>query len=671
MVPFRGAMSKSLFDLQSPFEPKGDQPEAIKELVKGFSSGEKEKVLLGVTGSGKTFTMAQTLMKLNKKTLILAHNKTLAAQLYAEFKDFFPNNAVEYFVSYYDYYRPEAYVPNSDTYIEKDSSVNDEIDKLRHSTTRSILERDDVIVIASVSCIYGIGSPEEYEKQKITFFVDDDIDRDEFLKELVANQFQRNDIDFSRGTFRVRGDIVEIFPAHEDSNVIRVEFYGDTVESISVVDPLRGKLIHKLNKVTIYPKSHYVVGAEVLQKALKTISVELRDHLQYLEKENKLVEKQRLEQRTLLDLEMLEEMGFCNGIENYSRHFTGMKEGDAPPTLIDYFKKDFLLIIDESHMTVSQVGGMFRGDRARKQNLVDFGFRLPSALDNRPLNFEEFEERCDQVLYVSATPGDYELKKCSGEFVEQIIRPTGLLDPGVEIRSAEGQVEDMLGEIKKEVAKGNRVLITTLTKKLAEELTKYYHGVGIKVRYLHSDVTTIERMEILRDLRLGEFDCLIGINLLREGLDLPEVSLVGIMDADKEGFLRSYRSLIQTIGRAARNSEGRVNLYAYKTTKSMKEAISETNRRRKIQDEYNQKMNITPVGIKKKISGGVIETLRGSKNSKKTKKVVDYNLSGESVDKLIKDLKVQMGIAAKNLDFEKAAKIRDEIKELSEARLLF
>lgn len=660
------------FELKSKFEPTGDQPQAIKTLVERYREGTNKQTLLGVTGSGKTFTMAHVIKNLGKKTLILAHNKTLAAQLYAEFKEFFPNNAVEYFVSYYDYYQPEAYVPGTDTYIEKDAAVNDEIDKLRHSATRSLLERDDVIVVSSVSCIYGIGSPDEYGKQKITLFQGDTIDRDDFLKNLVAIQYERNDIDFSRGCFRVRGDIVEVFPSYEDSDVIRIEFFDEEIDTISIVDPLRGKILTQLNRVTIYPKSHYVVSEDRLEKAIETIKIELRERLQELEKQEKLVERQRLEQRTLLDLEMLEEMGFCQGIENYSRHLTGAKEGEAPPTLIDFFFKDFLLIIDESHITVSQVGGMYRGDRSRKENLVNFGFRLPSALDNRPLKFDEFVEKQDQVLYVSATPGNYELEQTQGEYVEQIIRPTGLLDPLVEVRDAKTQVDNILIESKKVIKQGFRVLITTLTKKLAEELTSYFQSVGMRIRYLHSDIHTIERMEILRDLRLGEFDILVGINLLREGLDLPEVALVGILDADKEGFLRSERSLIQTIGRAARNSEGKVLLYAYKNTPSMEKAISETKRRRKIQEEYNLKHNITPQTILKDVSGGVIETLRGARAGKKKKgKVEKLTLSPEALDQRIKELKQEMKNLSRELKFEEAAKVRDEIKELTEARLVF
>lgn len=659
------------FELKSEYLPSGDQPSAIDALYKAFNEGKKEQTLLGVTGSGKTFTVANLIEKLGKKTLVLAHNKTLAAQLYGELKSFFPNNAVEYFVSYYDYYQPEAYVPGSDTYIEKDASINDEIDKLRHSSTRSLLERDDVIVVASVSCIYGLGSPQEYEDKKLTFFLGDKIERDSLLKELVSIQYARNDLDFVRGTFRVRGDSIEIFPAHEDSKVIRLTMFDDEIESISLVDPLRGKILEMIKKITIYPKSHYVVGKKSLERAVGTIKNELRERLQHFEKENKLVEKQRLETRTQLDLEMLEEMGFCSGIENYSRHLTGLPPGAPPYTLIDFFKKDFLMVIDESHMTVSQVGGMYSGDRSRKTTLVEHGFRLPSALDNRPLNFSEFEAKLDKVLYVSATPADYELKKCSGEVVEQLIRPTGLIDPQIEVRDAKDQVDNLLKESQTVIKNGHRVLVTTLTKKLAEELSSFYKSVGMKVKYLHSDIDTLERMEIIKALREGEFDILVGINLLREGLDLPEVALVGILDADKEGFLRSERSLIQTIGRAARNSEGRVILYAYKMTGSMERAISETNRRRKIQVDYNEKHGITPKTILKKISGGVLETLRGSKDKKqKEKSTISGELTLEKIDKKIVELRVLMKEAARDLNFEEAAKYRDEIKRLAEARLI-
>lgn len=667
-------MNNEKFQLVSNFSPQGDQPTAIETISGAFTKGEKYQTLLGVTGSGKTFTMANIIQKLQKKTLILAPNKTLAAQLFGEFKEFFPNNAVEYFVSYYDYYQPEAYVPGSDTYIEKDSSINDEIDKLRHSATRSILERDDVIVVASVSCIYGIGSPSEYQGQRIDLFVNEEYERDELLRKLVAIQYQRNDIDFSRGTFRVRGDTVEIFPAYEDSNVIRLEFFDDEIDGIYIVDPLRGKILQQISKVSIYPSSHYVVSENKLKTALGTIQTELRERIQQLEKDNKLVEKQRIEQRTMLDLEMLEEMGFCSGIENYSRHLTGAMPGDPPPTLIDYFEKDFLLMVDESHITIPQIGGMYRGDRARKETLVEHGFRLPSALDNRPLKFQEFEERLDQILYVSATPGNFELEKTGGEFAEQIIRPTGLLDPVVEVKDAGSQVDDMLIESKKVIAQGYRVLITTLTKKLAEELTKYYKSAGMRIRYLHSDIDTIERMEILKALREGEFDILVGINLLREGLDLPEVALVGILDADKEGFLRSNRSLIQTIGRAARNAEGRVILYAYKITKSMQEAMETTKDRRVRQEQYNKEHGITPQTVLKKISGGVIDVLRKSKSKGKARKEKQKEfaseLNPEAIDAKIKELKLEMKEAAKNLEFERAAQLRDEIKELTSVRMI-
>lgn len=662
------------FKLISKFSPTGDQPEAIKKIYSGFQNHEKFQTLLGVTGSGKTFTMANVIQKLGKKTLILAPNKTLAAQLFAEFKEFFPLNAVEYFVSYYDYYQPEAYVPGSDTYIEKDSAINEEIEKLRHSATRSLFDREDVIVVASVSCIYGIGAPEEYFNQRIILFNQDKMDRDDLLKRLVEAQYQRNDTDFHRGTFRVRGDVVEVFPAYEESQVIRIEFFDDVIDGLYLVDPLRGKIIEPLSRVDIYPKSHYVVGKDKLKVAIEQIKVELRDRLAELKEQNKLVEIQRLSQRTLLDLEMMEEMGFCSGIENYSRHLSGGMPGDPPPTLIDYFKKDFLLIVDESHITISQVGGMYKGDRSRKQTLVDFGFRLPSALDNRPLNFPEFESKYDQVLFVSATPANYELEKTHGEYVEQIIRPTGLLDPLIEFKDAKNQVDDMLIEAKKVIAKNQRVLITTLTKRLAEELTTFYRGVGMRIRYLHSEIDTLERMEILRDLRAGEFDILVGINLLREGLDIPEVSLVGILDADKEGFLRSTRSLIQTIGRAARNSEGRVILYGFKKTPSILEAMKITAERRIKQDEHNKAHGLTPTTVVKGISGGVIEVLRGAKKSDKKTRNKEANsihtLSAEAIDAKINELKQMMKEAAKELRFEEAAKLRDEVKKLSELRLM-
>lgn len=661
------------FNLKSNFKPTGDQPVAIEQLTSGFKSKKNFQTLLGVTGSGKTFAMANVIQNLGKKTLILAPNKTLAAQLFAEFKEFFPDNAVEYFVSYYDYYQPEAYVPGSDTYIEKDSAINDEIEKLRHSTTRSLFAREDVIVVASVSCIYGIGAPDEYFNQRIMLFTQDKIERDELLQRLVEIQYQRNDIDFHRGTFRVRGDVVEVFPAYEDSQIVRIEFFDDVIDGIFIVDPIRGKVIQPLNRVDIYPKSHYVVGKDKMKAAIENIKLELRERLNYLKTENKLVEAQRLQQRTLLDLEMMEEMGFCPGIENYSRHLAGNEAGDPPFTLIDYFKKDFLLIVDESHVSIPQVGGMYKGDRARKMNLVEYGFRLPSALDNRPLNFPEFESKLDQVLFVSATPADYELQKTGGEYAEQIIRPTGLLDPVIEFRDAKNQVDDMLIEAKKVIAQGYRVLITTLTKRLAEELTSFYKGVGMRIKYLHSDIDTLERMEILRDLRLGEFDILVGINLLREGLDIPEVALVGILDADKEGFLRSTRSLIQTIGRAARNSEGRVILYGFKKTPSINEAMKVTSERRLKQIDYNQKHGLTPTTVNKKVSGGVIEILRGTKKSDKkgrVKEISEQKLSPEAIDAKIKELKQLMKEAATGLQFEEAAKLRDEIKKLSELRFM-
>ena len=590
------------FDLHTTFKPTGDQPKAIERLVAEMEAGKKSQVLLGVTGSGKTFTMANMIAQLNRPTLILSHNKTLAAQLFSEFREFFPNNAVEYFVSYYDYYQPEAYIPSTDTYIEKDSQINDEIDKLRHSATRSLLERDDVIIVSSISCIYGLGSPEAYEGMLLYLEVGREAKRQEILKKLVEIQYKRNDVDFHRGTFRVRGDVIEIFPAYEEERAIRVEFFGDEIETISEIDPLRGIRLTKLPRVTIYPGSHYVTTLENRRRAIETIRTELREHLQVLNHAGKLLEAQRLTQRTMFDLEMIEELGFCQGIENYSRHLTGRSSGQAPPTLLEYFpKKDWLLIVDESHVTVPQIGGMYRGDRARKTNLVEHGFRLPSALDNRPLNFEEWEGILNQTLYVSATPGEYELGKTQGEVVEQVIRPTGLLDPVVEVRPATRQVDDLLEQIRKRVAKGDRVMVTTLTKKLAEDLTRFYQEQGVRVKYLHSDIDTLERIEILRDLRLGTFDVLIGINLLREGLDLPEVSLVAILDADKEGFLRSFRSLIQTIGRAARNADGYVILYADRITDSMRKAIDETDRRRALQMQFNQKNGIVPKTIQKAI----------------------------------------------------------------------
>ena len=661
------------FQISSKYKPMGDQPRAIEQLAEGFLKGEKSQTLLGVTGSGKTFTMANIIQKVGKRTLILAPNKTLAAQLFAEFKEFFPNNAVEYFVSYYDYYQPEAYVPGSDTFIEKDSAINDEIEKLRHSATRSLFDREDVIVVASVSCIYGIGAPEEYFNQRIMLFTQDKLDRDVFLKRLVEIQYQRNDVDFHRGTFRVRGDVVEVFPAYEESQIVRIEFFDDVIDGIFLVDPLRGKVLQPLNRIDIYPKSHYVVGKDKLKLAIENIKIELRDRIQELQSQGKLIEVQRLQQRTLLDLEMMEEMGFTPGIENYSRHLSGARAGEPPSTLIDYFKKDFLMMIDESHITIPQVGGMFKGDRARKQTLVDYGFRLPSALDNRPLNFTEFEGKLDQTLFVSATPADYELEKTHGEYAEQIIRPTGLLDPLIDFKDSKNQVDDMLIEAKKVIAKGHRVLITTLTKKLAEELTSFYKGIGMRIRYLHSDIDTLERMEILRDLRLGEFDILVGINLLREGLDIPEVSLVGILDADKEGFLRSTRSLIQTIGRAARNSEGRVILYGLSKTPSITEAMKLTADRRLKQIAYNEKHGLTPTTVAKTVNGGVIEVLRGAKKTDKkarAKEITQENLSPEAIDAKIIELKQMMKEASQGLRFEEAAKLRDEIKKMTDLRIM-
>ncbi|HEX2768231.1 MAG TPA: excinuclease ABC subunit UvrB, partial [Geobacteraceae bacterium] len=575
------------FKLVSDYKPRGDQPRAIEELSAGTLRGDSDQVLLGVTGSGKTFTMANVIANTGRPSLVLAPNKTLAAQLYGEFRELFPDNAVEYFVSYYDYYQPEAYLPTSDTFIEKDSSVNDEIDKMRHSATRSLLTRRDVIIVASVSCIYGIGSPAEYQAMHIFFHEGDTVGRDELLKKLVEIQYERNDIDFHRGAFRVRGDIVEVFPAHEDEKAFRIEFFGDTVEGIAEIDPLRGMVTQRLAKCAIYPASHYVASRETLDRAIGEIRDDLRIRIQYFRERNMLIEAQRIEQRTMFDLEMMEEMGFCQGIENYSRHFDGRRPGEPPYTLIDYFPRDFIMFIDESHISVPQVGGMYRGDRSRKETLVNYGFRLPSALDNRPLNFTEFTAKLNQTIYVSATPSEYELQKAGGVVVEQLIRPTGLIDPAIEVRPASGQVDDLLHEIRETAARDERVLVTTLTKRMAEELTDYYRDLGVRVRYLHSDIDTLQRMQIIRDLRLGEFDVLVGINLLREGLDIPEVSLVAILDADKEGFLRSARSLIQTCGRASRNLSGRVIMYADNTTISMQTCIDETNRRRTLQTEYN------------------------------------------------------------------------------------
>ena len=654
----------------SEFEPKGDQPRAIEALASAISDGVSDQVLLGVTGSGKTFTAAKVIERIGRPTLVLAPNKTLAAQLFAEFRELFPENAVEYFVSYYDYYQPEAYVPTSDTYIEKDASINDEIDKLRHSATHSILTRKDVIVVASVSCIYGIGSPEDYGNLQIYLERDMTISRDDLLGRLIDIQYKRSDNDFYRGTFRVRGDVVEVFPAYEGNSAIRIEFFGDEIEKISEVDPLRGKVRTPLQMALIHPATHFVSTRENMRKAADTIREELRERLVVLNKEDKLVEAQRLEQRTSFDLELLEETGYCPGIENYARHFSGRPTGEAPYTLIDYFAGDFLLFIDESHVSVPQVGGMYHGDRSRKQTLVDYGFRLPSALDNRPLKFEEFKERIGQVVYVSATPGNYEMETSGGEVVEQIIRPTGLMDPEIEMRPVNTQVDDLLGEVKNRVEAGERVLVTTLTKRTAEDLADYYDGMGIKVKYLHSDVETLERVEIIRDLRLGKFDVLVGINLLREGLDLPEVSLVAIFDADKEGFLRSERSLIQTFGRAARNINGRVILYADKVTRSMRAAMDETERRRKLQDAYNKKHKITPSTIKSKIKD-IISSIYESDYytvESASEDTAPYCAPHE-IPARIKELTKKMQAAAKKMEFEKAAELRDELTELEKLEI--
>lgn len=646
------------FKIESNFQPTGDQPEAINKLVEGLDDNLKHQVLLGVTGSGKTFTMANVIERVQKPTLVIAHNKTLAYQLASEFKEFFPNNAVEYFVSYYDYYQPEAYVPHSDTYIEKDASINDEIDKLRHSATAALFERKDVIIVASVSCIYGLGDPIDYENLVVSLRPGMIKDRDEVMKKLVDIQYMRNDINFIRGTFRVRGDVLEIFPAASTENTIRVEFFGDEIDRIVEVNYLTGEVIGLRNHISIFPASHYATTEDKVKRALITIEEELEERLKELKDQDKLVEAQRLEQRTRYDLELLNEMGFCQGIENYSRHLSNRPPGSRPFTLIDYFPEDFLIIVDESHVSIPQIGGMYKGDRARKMNLVDYGFRLPSALDNRPLKFTEFESMVNQILYVSATPGPYEHDH-SEKTVEQIIRPTGLLDPIIEIRPTKHQIDDLVSEIKKVTDRDERVLITTLTKKMAEDLTRYFKEIGMKVAYLHADVDTIERMEIIRDLRLGKYDVLVGINLLREGLDLPEVSLVAILDADKEGFLRSETSLIQTSGRAARNVDGKVIMYADRITGSMERAIAETNRRREIQDEYNKLHNITP----KTISKGVREIIEATIVAEDK---VDYkeSFSNDEIESMIIGLEGAMLKAAEELDFEKAAELRDKVIEL-------
>lgn len=650
------------FKLHSEYAPTGDQPQAIRKLVQGFREGNQCQTLLGVTGSGKTFTMANVIARLNKPTLILAHNKTLAAQLYGEFKEFFPDNAVEYFVSYYDYYQPEAYVPSTDTYIAKDASTNDEIDKLRLSATAALSERRDVIIVSSVSCIYGIGSPKDYQDMVISLRPGMIRDRDEVIRQLIDIQYNRNEIDFHRGTFRVRGDVLEIYPANYTDRAVRVEFFGDEVERISDIDIMTGEIRCENMHVAIFPASHYVVPMEQILKAADAIEAEMKEQVTYFKSEDKLIEAQRISERTNFDIEMMKETGFCSGIENYSRHLSGLEPGQPPYTLMDYFGNDFLLIIDESHKTVSQVGGMYAGDQSRKQTLVDFGFRLPSAKDNRPLNFQEFESKIDQVLFVSATPGQYEAEH---ELLraEQIIRPTGLLDPKVEVRPVEGQIDDLVGEVNKEVEKNNKVLITTLTKRMAEDLTDYMKDIGIRVRYLHSDIDTLERAEIIRDMRLDVFDVLIGINLLREGLDIPEITLVAILDADKEGFLRSEISLIQTIGRAARNSEGRVIMYADNMTDSMRNAIQETERRRAIQEEYNKEHGITPTTIKKAVRDLIAVSRAVAETEDKLKKDPE-SMNRKELSKLITQVEKQMRAAAADLNFEQAAELRDKMLEL-------
>lgn len=650
------------FKIQSEYKPTGDQPEAIDKITAALNRNEKFNTLLGVTGSGKTFTMANIIKNVNKPTLIIAHNKTLAAQLYSEFKEFFPENAVEYFVSYYDYYQPEAYVAHSDTYIEKDASINDEIDKLRHSATAAVLERRDCIIISSVSCIYGLGDPEDYKKLMVSLRPGMEKDRDEIIKKLIEIQYERNDVNFTRGTFRVRGDILEIFPANTDERAIRIEFFGDEIDRITEIDYLTGKLVGLRNHVVIFPASHYVTTPERIDKAIIDIQKELKDRVDYFKENDKLVEAQRIDQRTRYDIEMLKEIGFCQGIENYSRHITGREPGEKPYTLMDFFPDDFLIIVDESHVTVPQVRGMYAGDRSRKSSLIDNGFRLPSAYDNRPLNFSEFEDNINQILFVTATPGPYEIEH-STTIAEQIIRPTGLLDPIIEVRPINNQIDNLVGEINSITEKGERVLITTLTKKMSEDLTNYLKDIGIKVKYLHSDIDTLERIEIIRDLRLGKFDVLVGINLLREGLDIPEVSLVAILDADKEGFLRSETSLIQTIGRAARNSNGRVIMYADKVTRSMQSAIEETKRRREIQMHYNEVNNIVPTTIQKGIRKGIEATVVADEEAV----YGDINENNEdSIRESIENLKVEMMEAAQNLQFERAAQLRDKIKELED-----
>ncbi len=658
------------FRIITEFKPRGDQPQAIAKLVEGLRQGLPHQVLMGVTGSGKTFTVAKVIEAAQKPALVIAHNKTLAAQLYGEFKTLFPENAVEYFVSYYDYYQPEAYIPSTDTYIEKDSSINEDIDKLRHSATHSLLERRDVIIVASVSCIYGLGSPEAYHGLLLELETGMELSREMMLRRLVEIQYERNDVDFHRGTFRVRGDVVEIFPPYEEERAIRVEFFGDNIDALSYVDPLRGRKLQSLERIAVYPGSHYVTTRDNLNRAIEAIREELQGRLAELRAGGKLLEAQRLEQRTNFDIEMMEEMGYCQGIENYSRHLTGRAPGEPPPTLVEYLPKDALIIIDESHVTVPQLIGMYRGDRSRKETLVNFGFRLPSALDNRPLRFEEYEKFPQQRLYISATPAEYELNKTDRRVVEQIIRPTGLMDPEIVIRPVSGQVDDLLAEIRKQAEKKERVLVTTLTKRMAENLTTYYEELGVKVKYLHSDIQTLERVSIIRDLRLGEFDVLVGVNLLREGLDIPEVSLVAILDADKEGFLRSERSLIQTSGRAARNVEGRVIMYADTITRSIKACLEETSRRRELQKHYNQEHSITPESIKKSIDN-ILSSIYEADYAQVpiiSEEKAAY-LSDTELEKTIRKLKEEMKAAAKALEFEKAARLRDQIKALADLKL--
>jgi len=661
-----------MFRLTTPFSPQGDQPGAIDTLSDNIEKGNRYQVLLGVTGSGKTFTLANVIARVKRPTLVLAPNKTLAAQLYNEFKALFPENAVEYFVSYYDYYQPEAYIPTTDTYIQKDSSINEMIDKMRHSATRSVLSRRDVIVVASVSCIFGLGAPEDYLAMRLEIETGMEIERDALLRKFVNIQYERNDTDFHRGVFRVRGDRVEILPSYEEEIAIRIDFFGDQIEAISEIDPLRAEVKRKLDRVVIYPASHYVTKNTTLKRATQTILEELKERIAYFYDENQLIEVQRIEERTNFDLEMMQEIGYCNGIENYSRHLTGRQAGEPPPTLLDYFPEDYLLCIDESHIAVPQVRAMYKGDRSRKETLVRFGFRLPSALDNRPLTFEEFNTRVNQVIYVSATPADYEFEKAGQAVAEQIVRPTGLLDPEIEIRSAQNQVDDLYAQIRNRLERNQRVLVTTLTKRMAEDLTDYYDELGLRVRYLHSDIKTLERMDIIRDLRAGEFDVLIGINLLREGLDIPEVSLVAIMDADKEGFLRSTRSLIQTCGRASRNVSGKVILYAEKVTRSMQQTIDETNRRRKIQAAYNKRHDITPESIVKEIATALDNRYRIDVLADSTKIAEDtaaFEKGGENLEKHMKKLEKEMKKAARDLEFERAAELRDRLRDLSEIML--